>query len=51
MNLTHVLAFHRVATAGGFTAAARMAGVSQPTLSAQVRALEVASGLALNPTS
>lgn len=44
MNLTHVLAFHRVATAGGFTAAANLSGVSQPTLSAQVRALEQTMG-------
>lgn len=47
MNLTHVLAFHRVASAGSFVAAARLAGVSQPTLSAQVRALEDAAGVAL----
>lgn len=40
MNLTHVLAFHRVASAGSFTLAARLTGVSQPTLSAQIRALE-----------
>lgn len=47
MNLTHVLAFHRVASAGGFTRAARISGLSQPTLSAQVRALERTAGLAL----
>jgi DNA-binding transcriptional LysR family regulator len=47
MNLTHVLAFHRVATVGGFTRAARLAGVSQPTLSAQVRQLERTMGAAL----
>lgn len=47
MNLTHVLAFHRVASAGSFVAAARLAGVSQPTLSAQVKALEDAVGVAL----
>ncbi len=44
MNLNHVLAFHRVATAGSFTIAARLAGLSQPTLSAQVRALERSAG-------
>jgi LysR family transcriptional regulator, low CO2-responsive transcriptional regulator len=44
LNLIHVLAFHDVAGAGGFTAAARRAGVSQPTLSAHVRALEAAAG-------
>lgn len=47
MNLTHVLAFHRVAAAGSFVAAARLAGVSQPTLSAQVKALEKAAGTEL----
>lgn len=47
MNLTHVLAFHRVAAAGSFTLAARMTGVSQPTLSAQVGALERMTGRAL----
>lgn len=44
MNLTHVLAFHRVASAGSFTLAARIGGVSQPTLSSQVRALEQQAG-------
>ncbi|HVY42764.1 MAG TPA: LysR substrate-binding domain-containing protein [Hyphomicrobiaceae bacterium] len=47
MNLNHVLAFHRVAAAGGFTVAARLSGVSQPTLSSQVRALERTMGTAL----
>ena len=47
MNLTCVLAFHKVATAGSFTLAARMSGVSQPTLSAQVRSLERAMGATL----
>lgn len=40
MNLALLRAFHRVAQAGSFTRAAAAAGVSQPTLSAQVRALE-----------
>jgi aminoethylphosphonate catabolism LysR family transcriptional regulator len=44
MNLTHVLAFHRVAAAGSFSLASRIGGVSQPTLSVQVRALERAAG-------
>lgn len=44
MNLTLVLAFHKVAAAGSFTHAARMSGVSQPTLSGQVRALEKTVG-------
>lgn len=47
MVLTHLRAFHLVATAGSFTLAARTAGVSQPTLSAQVRALEAAYGVSL----
>jgi DNA-binding transcriptional LysR family regulator len=47
MNTTHLLAFHRVATAGSYTLAARMSGVSQPTLSVQVRALERAAGALL----
>ncbi len=44
MNLTLVLAFHKVAAAGSFTHAARMSGVSQPTLSGQVRVLEKTIG-------
>jgi LysR family transcriptional regulator, low CO2-responsive transcriptional regulator len=41
MSLTTQLrAFHLVAGAGSFSLAARTAGLSQPTLSAQVRALE-----------
>ena len=47
MNLTCVLAFHKVASAGNFTLAARMSGVSQPTLSAQVRSLERSIGATL----
>lgn len=47
MNLTHILAFHKVASAGSFTAAARLSGVSQPTLSAQIRALEHSTGAPL----
>ncbi|MGL4322844.1 MAG: LysR substrate-binding domain-containing protein [Beijerinckiaceae bacterium] len=44
---THLRAFHLVANAGSFTLAARTAGVSQPTLSAQVRALESTYGVSL----
>ena len=40
MRYSQLRAFHAVATAGGFTAAARARRVSQPTLTAQVRALE-----------
>jgi aminoethylphosphonate catabolism LysR family transcriptional regulator len=38
--MTQLRAFHLVADAGSFSLAARTAGLSQPTLSAQVRALE-----------
>lgn len=47
MNLTLLRAFHRVADAGGVTAAARAGAASQPTLSAQIRALEAGSGASL----
>ncbi len=47
MNLTQLRAFHVVALAGGFSLAARSEGLSQPTLSAQVRALEVGYGVGL----
>ncbi|MGH7072266.1 MAG: LysR substrate-binding domain-containing protein [Acetobacteraceae bacterium] len=47
MNLTLLRAFHRVAQAGGFSLAARAAAISQPTLSAQVRALEAAYAVSL----
>ncbi|HEY9290045.1 MAG TPA: LysR substrate-binding domain-containing protein [Microlunatus sp.] len=40
INLAHLRAFHAVAAAGSFTAAARSLAISQPTLSEQVRALE-----------
>jgi aminoethylphosphonate catabolism LysR family transcriptional regulator len=40
-------AFHAVAEAGGFTAAAARLGVGQPTLSIQVRALEAQFGVEL----
>lgn len=47
MNLTQLRAFHRVARAGSFSLAARTGGVSQPTLSAQVKALEMGYGVGL----
>ncbi len=47
MNINHILAFHRVATAGSYSAAARLGGISQPTLSAQVSALERSVGTSL----
>jgi len=47
MNPTLLRAFHLVAEAGSFSAAARAGGVSQPTLSAQVKQLEATYGVAL----
>lgn len=47
MNLTLLWAFHQVAQEGSFTRAAIAGGVSQPTLSAQVRALEAAHSVNL----
>ncbi len=44
---TLLRAFHQVAEAGSFSAAARAGGVGQPTLSAQVKALEATYGVAL----
>jgi aminoethylphosphonate catabolism LysR family transcriptional regulator len=40
MNHAQLKAFHAVARDGGFSAAARALGVTQPTLTVQVRALE-----------
>ncbi|MDE2334746.1 MAG: LysR family transcriptional regulator [Rhodospirillales bacterium] len=48
MSLTTLLrAFHLVVEAQSFSAAARASGVGQPTLSAQVKALEATYGVAL----
>jgi aminoethylphosphonate catabolism LysR family transcriptional regulator len=47
MNLAHLRAFQLVARAGGFSRAAAAARVSQPTLSAQVKALERSYGVTL----
>ena len=49
MSISHVQlrAFHAVALEGGFTKAAKALNVSQPTLSAQVKALEEAFGVKL----
>ena len=46
-DLSGLRAFHAVALAESFTRAARARGVSQPTLSAQVRGLEEAHGIRL----
>ena len=47
MIYSRLRAFHAVASAGSFTRAARSLGVTQPTLSAQVKALEDDYGVAL----
>jgi len=47
MNVSHLRAFHAVATAGSFTTAARALHVTQPTLSAQVKTLEDYHGVKL----
>lgn len=47
MSTTLLRAFHLVAEAGSFSVAARAGGVGQPTLSAQVKALEATYGVAL----
>src|SRR5262245_62038248 len=47
MLYTQLRAFHAVAAAGSFTKAANALHVTQPTLSAQVKALEEAYGIEL----
>ena len=47
MTPTQLRAFHLVAEAGSFSAAARESGLSQPNLSGQVTALEKAHGVRL----
>jgi len=47
LNPTHLRAFHAVATEGSFSRAARALNVGQPTLSAQVKALEETYGVRL----
>jgi len=47
MSTKQLKAFHVVALSGGFSQAARDMGVSQPTLSAHVRALEARCGVNL----
>jgi len=47
MNHSQLRAFHAVASEASFTRAARALGITQPTLSAQVKALEESYGVAL----
>lgn len=47
INTAHLRAFHAVASEGGFTKAARLLNVTQPTLSQEVKALEDAHGVLL----
>ena len=47
MTPTQLRAFHLVAEAGSFSAAARASGLSQPNLSGQVTALEKSYGVRL----
>lgn len=47
MDWNHIRAFHATATAGSLSAAARRLGLTQPTLSRQVLALEADLGVAL----
>jgi aminoethylphosphonate catabolism LysR family transcriptional regulator len=47
MNHAQMKAFHAVAREGGFSAAARALGLTQPTLTVQVRALEEAYNVPL----
>lgn len=47
MDWNHIRAFHATETARSLSAAARQLGLTQPTLSRQVAALEAALGVAL----
>jgi LysR family transcriptional regulator, low CO2-responsive transcriptional regulator len=47
MTPTQLRAFHVVARSGSFSLAARIEGLSQPTLSAQVKSLEATYGIGL----
>ncbi len=47
MRLTQLRSFHAVATAGGFTGAARLLHISQPTVTTQVKFLEESYGVEL----
>ena len=47
MNFTQLRAFHAVASEGGFTRGAMRLGVSQPAVTAHIKALEQAYGIEL----
>ncbi len=47
MLYTQLRSFHAVATEGGFTAASRVLSIGQPTITSQVKALEVFYGVEL----
>jgi aminoethylphosphonate catabolism LysR family transcriptional regulator len=47
MHLTQLRSFHAVASSGGFVAGASVLNVSQPTLTAQIKALEAEFGVEL----
>lgn len=47
MRLTQLRSFHAVARAGGFTGAARLLHISQPTVTTQVKFLEETYGVEL----
>jgi aminoethylphosphonate catabolism LysR family transcriptional regulator len=47
MRLTQLRSFHAVASAGGFTGAAKLLHISQPTVTTQVRFLEETYGIEL----
>ena len=47
MRYTSLRSFHAVASAGGFNAAANELNITQPTLTAQVAALEAEYGVEL----
>ena len=51
MNWSHIRAFEKIAENGTLTAAAKALGLSQPTLSRQLRALEADLGIALFETT
>lgn len=47
ISFTHLRSFHAVATTGGFTRAARMLNIGQPTVTTQIKELEAGYGVEL----